>query len=180
MERLGERIQELRRQRELTLRALSRQSGFSVSFLSQVERGLSSLSISSLRTIAGALGVDLSYFFPPPVHTNYVTRTTDRKPFRLEGSPIAYVSLGGSFPARTLEPLLVTIPPRYRASEPFAHPGEEFAYVLRGALTLWIDGKRHTLRPGDGIHFSARGRHTFENRGRLPVLAVWVTTPKLF
>jgi len=177
---LSERIKELRRQRSLTLRDLSRRTGFSISFLSQVERGLSSLSISSLRTIAEALGADLSYFFPPPVHDNYVTPKAARRPFRLEGSDIEYVSLGGSFPGRVLEPLLVTLPPGHRATEPFAHPGEEFGYVLKGRLTMLINGKEHVLQAGDTIHFSSRTRHSWENRGTSPVLAVWIVTPKIF
>jgi quercetin dioxygenase-like cupin family protein len=118
--------------------------------------------------------------FPAPVHTNYVTRTIDRESFQAARIIYHVRESEGVLSARTLEPLLVTIPPRHRASEPFAHPGEEFAYVLKGALTLWIDGKRHTLRPGDGIHFSARTRHSFENSGHRPVVAVWVTRPKLF
>lgn len=60
------------------------------------------------------------------------------------------------------------------------HPGEEFAHVLRGTLTMWIEGKAYVVRAGDSIRFSPRVRHTWENRGRVPVVAVWVTTPKLF
>lgn len=180
MDRLGEKIKELRQQRNLTLRDLSDQTGFSISFLSQVERGLSSLSISSLRTLAQSLGIDLSVFFPPPVHGNYVTRTAAQQPFRLEGSDIDYVSLSGEFPARTLEPLLVTLPPNHRATEPFSHPGEEFGYIVTGDLTMLIDGNEYLLGPGDSIHFSSRTRHTWENRGEVPVVAVWIVTPKIF
>lgn len=180
MEPLGERIKELRRQRSLTLRDLRARTGFSISFLSQVERGRSSLSISSLRAIGDALGVHLSYFFPPPPAADHAIRVRDRRPFRLEGSPIRYTRLSGDVLGGTLDPLIVTIPPRFRPPEPFAHPGEEFAYILKGTLTMRIDTKTYVLRPGDAIHFSARTRHTWENRGRRSVVALWVNTPKLF
>lgn len=180
MDRLGEQIKGLRRERNLTLRDLSRQTGLSISFLSQVERGHSSLSISSLHTIAESLGVHLSAFFPPPVPANYVTRRRQRRPLRLEGSPIGYASLSGEFPSRTFEPLLVTLPPKHPAVEPFAHPGEEFGYVLKGTLTMHIDDREYLLGSGDSIHFSSRIRHTWENRGRDPVVAVWVVTPRIF
>lgn len=179
MERLGERLKELRRQRDLTLRDLSHRTGFSISFLSQVERGLSSLSISSLRAIGDALGVHLSYFFPPPPAGNHATRVKDRRPFRLENSPIQYVRLSGDVTSQKLDPYLVTVPPRFRGPEAFAHPGEEFIYVLKGALTVWVGGTTYVLRPGDAIHFSSSTRHTWQNRGRTSAAAVWIVTPKL-
>lgn len=180
MDGLGQRIKEFRQARRLTLKELSARTGFSVSFLSQVERGLSSLSISSLQAIATALGEPMVRFFPAPVTPNYVHRPADHAPFRLDGSPITYVSLSGNFPSRTLEPLLVTLPPRLPRQEPFSHPGEEFAYVLSGELLLDIDGTPHRLAAGESIHFPSRSLHTFANPGAEPAVALWVVTPKIF
>lgn len=56
---VGQFIRSLRTSREWTLRDLSQRCNLSVSFLSQVERGLSSLTITSLDAICGALGVSL-------------------------------------------------------------------------------------------------------------------------
>lgn len=47
----------------MSLRALGEVTGFSASFLSQVENGLASPSISSMEKIAAALGVTLWQFF---------------------------------------------------------------------------------------------------------------------
>jgi len=63
MDVVGERIRVFRRGKEWTLEKLSASCGLSVGFLSQVERGLSSLSIVSLRAISEALGVPLSELF---------------------------------------------------------------------------------------------------------------------
>lgn len=180
MDGLGEKIKEFRQERGLTLKDLSARTGFSVSFLSQVERGLSSLSITSLQAIATALGVPIVQFFPPPASPNYARRTADHRPFRLDGSDIAYVSLSGNFHSRTLEPLLVTLPPGLRRQEPFGHPGEEFAYVLGGTLTLAVDGEEYELGPGDSIHFNSRSLHAFENRGSTSATVLWVLTPRIF
>lgn len=57
---IGATIRELRKERALTLRQLSRRTGLSVSLLSQIERAESSASVSSLHKIAGALRVRLT------------------------------------------------------------------------------------------------------------------------
>src|SRR4051812_49476044 len=62
---VGERLRELRRFRRCTLRTVATRSGLSESFLSQVERGRSSASISSLRRIADALGISMADLFEP-------------------------------------------------------------------------------------------------------------------
>jgi hypothetical protein len=56
---VGSAIRKLRRQRSLSLRARGELTGFSISFLSLVERGRSSLALSSLQKVATALGTDV-------------------------------------------------------------------------------------------------------------------------
>ncbi|SDE00466.1 Helix-turn-helix domain-containing protein [Bhargavaea beijingensis] len=46
---IGEEFKRLRKERKMTLRELSDRSGLSVSFLSQVERGISTITFTSLR-----------------------------------------------------------------------------------------------------------------------------------
>src|ERR1700710_2789392 len=62
-ERIVAEIRMLRKARRMTLQILSSKTGFSVGFLSQVERSRSSLSISAINTIAKALGISLAWFF---------------------------------------------------------------------------------------------------------------------
>jgi two-component system OmpR family response regulator len=52
---IGDTIRNLRKEKDLTLRQMSRRTGLSVSLLSQIERAESSASISSLYKIAVAL-----------------------------------------------------------------------------------------------------------------------------
>jgi uncharacterized cupin superfamily protein len=48
------------------------------------------------------------------------------------------------------------LPPGRRTSIPHAESAEEeFVYVLEGAPDLWLDGRLHPLRPGDGVGFPA-------------------------
>ncbi len=60
---IGHNIRRIRKDRDLTLKQLSRRTGLSVSLLSQIERAESSASVSSLYKIAAALGVKLTVLF---------------------------------------------------------------------------------------------------------------------
>ena len=58
-------IRELRKQRGLTLKQMSRRTKLSVSLLSQIERAVSSASVSSLFKVATALDVKITDLFGP-------------------------------------------------------------------------------------------------------------------
>ncbi len=59
---ISQKIKTLRKQQDLTLKDLGQKSGLSVSFLSQVENGSTSLAIVSLKKIADALNIPIAYF----------------------------------------------------------------------------------------------------------------------
>ena len=60
---IGQKIRQLRTQNNLTLEELASRSELTKGFLSQVERNLTSPSVSTLEDILEALGTDLASFF---------------------------------------------------------------------------------------------------------------------
>jgi transcriptional regulator with XRE-family HTH domain len=67
---VGEKVKAFRTARRMSLRTLGEATGTTASFLSQLERGLSGVNISTLMRIAGALGISLTDLFEeaaPPV-----------------------------------------------------------------------------------------------------------------
>jgi transcriptional regulator with XRE-family HTH domain len=60
---IGQHVRQYRRRAGLSARALGTRTGFSASFISQLENGLVSPSIGSMQKIAAALGVTLGEFF---------------------------------------------------------------------------------------------------------------------
>ena len=60
---IGEKIKALRTAQNLTLKQLSEMTNLSIGFLSQMERGLSSIAIDTLENVANVLGVSLGSFF---------------------------------------------------------------------------------------------------------------------
>jgi transcriptional regulator with XRE-family HTH domain len=175
---IGKSLRTLRKRRHLTLKQVSQASGLSVAFLSQVERELTSLSVSSLASIAKALDVSPSYFFPPPSPNGALVRGYARQPFSMDHADVVYARLGSTFEGRTLEPLMATYPPAY-VSEESSHAGEEFYYVLAGQLVVEVDGEEHRLSADDSLHFDSLRPHRLSNQSDSPVRVIAVTTPTL-
>ena len=145
---IGLKIKELRTARKLTLKELSTKTGLSGGFLSQVERGLSSLGLVSLKSIADTLGVDLSYFFVESTACSCnVMRSYEQKVFRVDDSNCTFSSWPDRLESKHLDPMIVTIPPDQSPEKivAYAHPGEEFVYVLEGTLTAFIGQKEYIL-----------------------------------
>ena len=90
MDEIHQKIKNLRIEQSLTLKDLSEKTNLSVSFLSQIERGSSSLAITSLKKIADAFEVPITFFFDTEVNHNYMLPAKERKPFKLEGAPTTY------------------------------------------------------------------------------------------
>ena len=60
---IGKKLQEIRKQRGLTLREVADQTGITASMLSQMERDLVNPSINTLKAISKTLDVPLFRFF---------------------------------------------------------------------------------------------------------------------
>jgi quercetin dioxygenase-like cupin family protein len=182
---VGAAIRSLRRRRGLSLRDLSRLTGFSIGFLSLVERGQSSLALTSLYKVAKALDSEVADFFqpngaapsehPPP----HVTRADEHTEMSIAGSNRTYQLLSDRARGRVLEPLLVTVQPTETVEEPYSHDGEEFAFVLSGELVYIIGGTQYRLGPGDSIYFPAGVPHAIHNDTEQPARVLWVLTPRL-
>ncbi|QHJ69120.1 MULTISPECIES: XRE family transcriptional regulator [Planococcaceae] len=180
MDGIYQKIKNLRIESGLTLKDLSEKTELSVSFLSQIERGSSSLAITSLKKIADAFEVPVTFFFDSETNHNYMLQAGDRKPFQLEGASTTYSRLNGEFGGRRLEPLLVTLAPKQEQNQTSNHPGEEFYYVLKGAALFKVDGKEYFVREGDSIHYPSEVPHSWENPLNEETIILCVLTPVIF
>lgn len=178
MENVGKHIRQLRKERGWSLDQLHQRTGLSVGFLSQAERGQTSISISSLKVIADALEEPIQNFFPLPRKMSSIVHIGDVKWLQFEDS-IHYGLLSNPLKPKNLEALLVEYPPNYKGPPPFSHEGEEFGYVLEGTLTLVIQDKVYELQPGESFHIVSRVPHTEKNTGDVAVKILYVVTPPI-
>ena len=61
-----------------------------------------------------------------------------------------------------------------------SHQGEEAGFVIKGRLTLEVDGRRYDLREGDAYRFDSRKPHAFRNAGDVDLVIVSACTPPTF
>jgi len=177
---ISEKIRNLRKERSLTLKDLSIKTGLSVSFLSQVENGYSSLAITSLKKIAEALNVTMNYFFKAPEIHNFLVKAQEEKAFKIEGSNSQFIRISGDFTGRKIESLIIIIPPEQMHGNISNHPGEEFVYVLEGALIVNLDGTDYLVKSGDSIQYPSTKDHSWINPLKQTTKLLSITTPLIF
>jgi transcriptional regulator with XRE-family HTH domain len=177
---LGDRVRERRQELGLNLRDLAKRTGLSASFLSQVERGVTSPSIDSLRKISDALEVPVFRFLLEPDVKCPVVRRGERIRLTWPGSQ-ATVQLLTPNLNRKMEALLTEREPGDQTPiVNFGRHTEEFIYVLQGQLEVALGEEVHLLGPGDTVYFEGVMLRNLQPRGDMTVRFISVITPPVF
>ncbi len=175
MDDVGERLRELRKSRGLSIRRVSEETGFSVSFLSKLETGKSSITVKNLIKLLGFYGVTLADVFSESSGRRITYRIEDRR--RIESPEDVTLELLVDDPEAEMEGLLGTFRPHARYKDPVEHGGEEFAMVLRGEFRFEVGGAAHHLREGDCAYFRGEQPHNWENLSDGEGVLLMVITP---
>jgi transcriptional regulator with XRE-family HTH domain len=181
---LGLRLKALRQERKLSLHRLAELSGLSTGMLSQIERGLSSPSLRSLRLLGVALAVPISWFFALPEHeetpeSRYLIRRGHRRLLKLSPTGVMKELLSPDASEMMEMYELLLQPGGSSGTDFYSHQGEKAGVVVAGAMQLWLDEQAHMLREGDSFQFPSLMPHRFENPGREPCRVIWVVTPPM-
>nr|WP_246748675.1 XRE family transcriptional regulator [Rhizobium setariae] len=174
-------MRDRRKQLKLTLQDIADQAGFSVGFISQIERGITVPSLTSLVSVCRVLKVDVGSFFKQPKSAAPVTRGDGRAVYGLgaAGRDVTYERLSASFPGNILRSTLIHEPPGFR-SEPMSHEGEEIFYIVAGELTIELDGEPLVLHAGDTAHFPSTRTHVVWNHTVNPTTVFHTCTMDVF
>ena len=175
---IGRKLKELRLSNDLTLEELASRSELTKGFLSQVERNLTSPSVSTLEDILEALGTSLSEFFLPDKEEKVVFHTTDF--FEDEHDEYTIEWIIPNAQKNDMEPILLTIQPGQKSKLMEAHSGEEFGYVLKGNIVLVRDNKKYKLKAKETFYINGKYSHYIENSSSSEAKILWVTTPPMF
>lgn len=174
MDDIGKKIKDLRIEKRLTLQEVAEKTGLSASFLSQVERSKSSITLQSLSKISDALNVSRSYFFSDEREVTEIFRGHTEENLNLHKANFVYQSLSGKIEHPIFEPMLVVLLPDEPNVTTSTHQGQEFVYVLEGTLTVLINDKETELEPGDSFHIDSSTPHTWYNKTSKHVKLLYV------
>ncbi len=175
---IGEKVKALRTERGLTLKQLSEATGLSTGFLSQFERGITTIAVEHLSTIADIFEVKINYFFDDEQEVEPIIRGYDQPVLRILNNMI-YKQLSPVPEDKEMAPKLIEIMPHEVREFPdsYPHHGEEFVYILEGILTLNLDGKSYQLYPGDSAHYFSTLNHNWDNQTNRVVKFIVVHYP---
>ena len=173
---IGQHVRRLRRRAGLTTRALGSRTGFSASFISQLENGRVSPSIGSMQKIAAALGVTLAEFFTAVGEgvSGTIVRANERTRFASGWSSAELESAGM---ARRLEATVIKLAAGGRSGKhAYGHDtAEDYAFVLKGPVSLTLGPDRHLLRTGDAVCFQPGELRLWENPGRVSARLLFIS-----
>jgi mannose-6-phosphate isomerase-like protein (cupin superfamily) len=182
---LGLKMRQIRKARGLSLQSVARKAGVSIGLVSQIERGLTSPSIRSLRQLGAALEVPVERFFGDGEETEtnnsgIVVHPRNRRILNLSGKGIIKELLtpGAS---TVLELMIVSVEPSGSSGTDFYnHEGEEAGLVLSGKIELWVGNRNFIIEEGDSFRFPSVTPHRFANPGEIPAKVLWAVTPPIY
>lgn len=164
---VAKRIKALRLDRAMTLREVAAATGLTEGLISKIENHRVSPPIATLSKIATALGVKLGYFFrEDETYVGYAVKRADEAKKQMRRSRRTgydYSLLASGKPARRLEPFLVRLSPGARQKRHLLHSGDEFVYVMNGALSFQWGREVFLLKEGDSITYDAGVPHLSSN-----------------
>ncbi|GIH21722.1 MerR family transcriptional regulator [Acrocarpospora phusangensis] len=177
---IGDRLHELRTERGMSLRALAEQAGVSPTLLSQIERGVTEPSLSTLRRLAGVFGASIASLFEDPAAPSvWISRPGERTTLGAPNGQIRYERLTpGNGQLEVLHAVLA--PGEVSSDELWSHPSLECVYVVAGTLTVQVERATYTVAAGESLTLDSNRPHRYLNTSDAEaeiVLAINPPTP---
>ncbi len=171
---IGRQVRRYRREQNLTITELARAAQLSTGMLSKIENGQTSPSLSTLRSVAGALNVPVTALFREYEEERDAVFVKAGRGLMIErrGTRAGHqYQLLGHSPggAVVVEPYLITLNEKSDVFPLFQHDGKELIYLLEGAVSYRHANKVYELEPGDSLFFEADAPHGPEELRRLPI-----------
>jgi transcriptional regulator with XRE-family HTH domain len=179
IDEIGRKIYNLRTAADLTQDELASRAGLTDGFISQIERGRTSISIDSLKMILDALNVTLADFFRDDERERIVFGIEDRVEIEEGGSGRMQLLVPGAT-NREMEPALLTLTAGQSTALRPPFQGDVFGYVLKGRIQLQFGKEIHKVRAGKTFYFTADREHRISNPGNRDAELIWITAPPYF
>jgi len=181
---IGQRVRLVRKGKGMTTEDVGQRTGLSPDYLDQIEADELSPPLGVLIKIAKALDMKLGRFISTgEVKPFTVVRKHERRIVSrytaAQGDQYGYTyeSLAPDKKDRHMEPFMVTLVPSKARKELSTHEGQEFIYILEGAMEVTLEDFTDVLYPGDSIYYDSTLPHLVRCHGdkEAVILAVLYT-----
>jgi transcriptional regulator with XRE-family HTH domain len=177
---LGDRVRRLRVAHGMTLSQLSTTSGISVATLSKLENGLTGLNLENIIRLAGGFSMPVSILLNEgSAASGACSVSRDGGAYSHELTELDFQVLHNDLPAQKNIFWKVCVKSRTMTEfGPYhSHPGEEFFYVLSGAVKFLIRGRDPMrLKAGDSVQFDSALEHAYLSVGTKDALILMSNT----
>ena len=178
IKQIAERIKEIREISGISTETLAGQLGISTDSYLKYESGKTDIPVGIIFEISELFNIELSVMLGgdnPKLRIYGLVR--NGKGLKLERrKQYKYESLAYNFIHKKAEPFMVTIDPSIDNAllEFNSHPGQEFNFVIKGAMMTIIDGHEIILNEGDSIYFNSGYKHAMKalNNEQVRFLAI--------
>ncbi|MCP4747389.1 MAG: helix-turn-helix domain-containing protein [Desulfobacteraceae bacterium] len=164
-DQIGDRIKRLREEKGISIEQLSHMTGFESKFLEDIEKNILFPQLGAMIKLSKALESALQRLISEESKKIYtITRRKNRKQIKRfasgkgQSAAYAYMSLAPQVQGRHMEPLVVQLE-KLQDVEPSVHVGEEFIFVMDGAVSLDIGEENFILEPGDSAYYLSTTPH---------------------
>lgn len=175
---IGNKLKELRVLKGLTQEELADRSELSKGFISQLERNLTSPSITTLMDILQCLGTSIGEFFNEAPDEQIVFGKQDYfvKEDTEYKNEIKWIIPNAQ--KNTIEPIYLTLQAGGSTCPDTPHEGEEFGYVLQGAVSIHLGNKAYKAKKGESFYYTADKTHFLSSKNGATL--IWVSSPPSF
>ena len=178
-----------------TLEDVSKATGFSVGYLSKLERSDKIPPYSTMQVLSSVLRVSVNDLLEGYDITQDSTNSEREDDIVIVRSQLNYddndtgeplfeqndlnehgyslIPLTHNYRNRYISPFLTCIPPRGTTAV-YNHDAEEFNFVIKGPITFNYSGKKYFLNTGDSFYFDSRKDHSVTNENDFT--AILITT----
>jgi transcriptional regulator with XRE-family HTH domain len=180
---IGNIVRRLRKEKKMTLSALSERSGVALATLSRMEHGKMTGTLRSHMRICEALEITLPEFYrelSPAREAVQVRTREDRPDVFLRDKRHSVEVLASRVLNKKMMPVLIRLEKGASTQEEKTRPGvERFVYVVEGKVEACIGKERYALAKADTLYFESSLPHSFKNTGPSESRLICVTCPPI-
>lgn len=175
---IGNKLKELRVLKGLTQEELADRSELSKGFISQLERNLTSPSITTLMDILQCLGTSIGEFFNEAPDEQIVFGKQDYfvKVDTEYKNEIKWIIPNAQ--KNTMDPIYLTLEAGGSTCPDTPHEGEEFGYILQGTVSIHLGNKTYKAKKGESFYYTADKTHFLSSKNGATL--IWVSSPPSF